>query len=32
VIAIDVASRKIVGRWKMNGCEDPSGMAYANAA
>lgn len=32
VIAIDVTSRKIVGRWKMNGCEDPSGMAYADAA
>jgi DNA-binding beta-propeller fold protein YncE len=32
VIAIDVASRKIIGRWKMNGCEDPSGMAYAEAA
>jgi hypothetical protein len=32
VIAIDVASRKIVGRWKMNGCADPSGMAYADAA
>jgi hypothetical protein len=32
VIAIDVAAHKIVGRWKMNGCEDPSGMAYADAA
>ena len=32
VIAIDVASRKIIGRWKMNGCEAPSGMAYADAA
>ncbi|MBS0421742.1 MAG: hypothetical protein JSR66_28795 [Proteobacteria bacterium] len=32
VIAIDVASRKIAGRWKMNGCEDPSGMAYADGA
>jgi hypothetical protein len=32
VIAIDATSRKVVGRWKMTGCEDPSGMAYADAA
>ena len=32
VVAIDAASRKIVGRWKMTGCEDPSGMAYAEGA
>lgn len=32
VIAIDAASRKVIGRWKMEGCEDPSGMAYADAA
>lgn len=28
VIAIDAHSRKVVGRWKMQGCEDPSGLAY----
>ncbi|MDB5714920.1 MAG: hypothetical protein JWO15_2317 [Sphingomonadales bacterium] len=32
VIAVDAASRKVVGRWKMKDCEDPSGMAYADAA
>lgn len=32
VVAIDATSRKIVGRWKMTGCEDPSGMAYADGA
>ncbi|MBS0387308.1 MAG: hypothetical protein JSR15_02420 [Proteobacteria bacterium] len=32
VIAIDAATRKVVGRWKMDGCEDPSGMAYADVA
>lgn len=32
VIAVDAASRKIMGRWKMQGCEDPSGLAYSEAA
>jgi hypothetical protein len=32
VAAIDAASHKIVGRWKMSGCDDPSGMAYASEA
>ncbi|HEU4959339.1 MAG TPA: hypothetical protein VFT56_02940 [Sphingomonas sp.] len=32
VVAIDAVAHKIVGRWKMKGCEDPSGMAYADAA
>ena len=32
VIAVDAAQRKVIGRWKMEGCEDPSGMAYAEAA
>jgi DNA-binding beta-propeller fold protein YncE len=32
VIAIDATSHKVIGRWKMTGCEDPSGMAYADVA
>ena len=28
VIAVDASSRQVIGRWKMEGCEDPSGMAY----
>lgn len=28
IVAIDVKTRKIVGRYKMAGCEDPSGLAY----
>lgn len=32
VIAVDAASRKIIGHWKMEGCEDPSGLAYSEAA
>lgn len=32
VIAVDALSRKIVGRWKMKDCADPSGMAYAGDA
>jgi len=28
VIAVDAASKKVIGRWKMKDCEDPSGMAY----
>ena len=32
VIAVDAASRKITGHWKMEGCEDPSGLAYSEAA
>lgn len=31
VIAFDAPSGKIVGRWKMKDCEDPSGMAYVDA-
>jgi len=32
VIAVDAARRKIIGRWKMQGCEDPTGMAYVESA
>lgn len=32
VIAIDAASLKVIGRWKMKGCKEPTGMAYAAAA
>ncbi len=32
VIAVDAASRKIIGHWKIQGCEDPSGLAYSEAA
>jgi DNA-binding beta-propeller fold protein YncE len=32
VIAIDAASHKMLGRWKMKDCEDPSGLAYADAS
>jgi DNA-binding beta-propeller fold protein YncE len=32
VIALDAVSHKVVGRWKMRDCEDPSGMAYAEGA
>jgi DNA-binding beta-propeller fold protein YncE len=32
VIAVDAASRKVVGRWPMPGCEDPSGLAYVDGA
>jgi len=32
IIAVDAASRKILGHWKMEGCEDPSGLAYSEAA
>lgn len=32
VVAIEAGSRKIFGRWKMTGCEDPSGMAYVDGA
>lgn len=32
VIAVDAGARKIIGKWKMEGCEDPSGMAYSEAA
>ena len=32
VIAVDAAQRKVIGRWKMEGCEDPSGMAYVEGA
>jgi len=32
VIAIDAASRHVIGRWPMKGCKEPTGMAYAAAA
>jgi DNA-binding beta-propeller fold protein YncE len=32
VIAVDAAHRKVLGRWKMDGCEEPTGMAYVEAA
>lgn len=32
VIAVDAAARKIVGHWKMDGCEEPTGIAYADAS
>ncbi len=32
VIAVDARSRKVIGHWKMAGCEDPSGMAYVEPA
>jgi hypothetical protein len=32
VIAIDTASRAIIGRWKMKDCADPSGLAYVDGA
>ncbi len=32
VIVLDAVSHKIIGRWKMKDCEDPSGMAYADEA
>lgn len=32
VIAVEAAGRKIIGRWKMEGCEDPTGMAYVETA
>lgn len=32
VIAVDAASRKVIGHWKMAGCEDPSGLAYSDSA
>jgi len=32
VIAVDAARRKVIGHWKMEGCEDPTGIAYVDAA
>ena len=32
VIVIDASSREVIGHWKMKGCKDPTGMAYAAAA
>ena len=29
VIAVDAVARKVIGRWKMKDCEDPTGMAYS---
>jgi len=32
VIAIDASTHAVIGRWKMKGCKEPTGMAYAAAA
>ena len=32
VIAVDAASLSVIGRWKMKGCKEPTGMAYAAVA
>jgi DNA-binding beta-propeller fold protein YncE len=32
VLVADARSLKVVGRWKMKDCEDPSGMAYVDHA
>lgn len=32
VIAVDAVANKVIGRWKMKDCEDPSGMAYVEEA
>lgn len=32
IAVIDVASRKVTGRFKLNGCDEPSGLAYAAAS
>lgn len=29
IVVIDVAARKVSARWKLDGCEEPSGLAYA---
>jgi DNA-binding beta-propeller fold protein YncE len=32
IVSIDIATRKVLGRYKLDGCEGPSGLAYAAAA
>lgn len=32
VIAVDAASRQVIGHWRMKGCKEPTGLAYAAAA
>lgn len=32
IIAIDAATHKVIGRWKMKDCEAPTGMAYVEHA
>ena len=32
IAVIDVGSRKVAGRFKLNGCEEPSGLAYVAAS
>ncbi len=32
VIAVDASSLEVIGHWKMKGCKEPTGMAYAAAA
>lgn len=29
IVVIDMAARKVSARWKLDGCEEPSGLAYA---
>ena len=32
IVVVDVKSRAVVAHWKLDGCEEPSGLAYAPAA
>ncbi|MHB1205408.1 MAG: YncE family protein [Rhodospirillaceae bacterium] len=32
IVVIDAASRKVTGTYKLNGCEEPTGLAYVPAA
>lgn len=32
IVVIDVRTRKVTGHFKLNGCEEPSGLAYAPAS
>lgn len=32
IISVDIAGRKVLGRYKLDGCEGPTGLAYAPAA
>jgi len=32
VIVVDASSLEVIGHWKMKGCKEPTGMAYAAAA
>ena len=31
LVAVDIKARKVIGRYKLEGCEDPSGLAYDGA-